>query len=134
MKKKTLSSEKKKAWDLMSKYVRLKASDDNGMCKCVTCGNVKHWKEMQAGHYISRTHLATFLLEENIHVQCVACNMFGKGQLQEYALYIIDMYGVEKLKELRELKNTTIKRTIQDYEDFIFDLKPLVTNLMLEKC
>lgn len=76
--------------------VRLKASNDNGFCTCVTCGKFDHYKNMQGGHYIGRRHTSTKLLEENIHPQCPECNGFGMkfgNAKQVYTLYMIDMYG-----------------------------------------
>ena len=81
---------------LLQKLVRLKASDDNGYCRCVTCGAQHHWKDMQGGHYVPRGKTATKLMEENIHPQCRACNGFsmkyGNAEKQ-YTLYMIDYYG-----------------------------------------
>ena len=39
-KKRTIAQEVEAAAKLLQKYVRLKASDDNGYCTCVTCGKV----------------------------------------------------------------------------------------------
>ena len=41
---------------LTQKLVRLKAADKHGFCRCVTCGKRQHWKELQGGHFISRTY------------------------------------------------------------------------------
>lgn len=92
--------------------VRLKASDANGYCRCVTCGTVKHYKEMQGGHFIERGRSATKLLEENIHPQCRPCNAFGmQGSLTvlEYNQHMEDMYGKKFVEDLRVLARTTHK-------------------------
>ena len=46
-KKKILSKGKlkNKAWDLLSKIVRLESTDKNGYVKCVTCGKVAFWEK-----------------------------------------------------------------------------------------
>jgi len=81
----------------LQKHVRLKAADCNGYCTCVTCGVKKHWKEMDGGHFISRTHQRTKVIEENIHPQCKGCNLrSGKGDTLvtiAYRSYMVDMYG-----------------------------------------
>jgi len=106
-KPKTISKEVEAAAVLLQLYVRLKASDEHGYCKCVTCGAVKYYKDgMQGGHFISRKWLATKLLEENVHPQCAACNAkhIGNGMPVEYTLYMIETYGREFVDELIEMK------------------------------
>jgi hypothetical protein len=85
---------------LFQKLVRLEARDNNGMCKCVTCGVVKHWQEMDAGHYIGRSNKATILDPMNVNVQCVRCNQYGSGEREKYAIYLIDRYGIEAVEKL----------------------------------
>lgn len=41
---------------------------------------------MQCGHFISRSHTATRFDERNCRVQCVGCNVFGKGKPTEFGL------------------------------------------------
>ncbi len=42
-------------------------------------------KESQCGHFVSRTYLATRYDERNCRVQCVGCNVFGKGMTMVFA-------------------------------------------------
>jgi len=98
-KKPTITKLKKKAWTLFSKYIRLKYADDNGYVQCVTCKCIKHWKEMQAGHYISRRFSFYLFSETNVFPQCVACNMFNKGELGKYCLFLQGKYGKEWVDE-----------------------------------
>ena len=96
-KKKTLPKLKKQAMELLQLLVRVKAADDNGYCKCVTCDTVSMWNNgMQGGHFISRGKTKWCLVEENIHPQCAACNGFGmKYHNKEavYTIYMQEMYG-----------------------------------------
>ena len=64
---------------VFSEYIRLRDSNKEGICKCITCGEYKHWREMDAGHFISREHMATRWEEENAHAQCPSCNRFKSG-------------------------------------------------------
>jgi len=73
---------------IFSKYIRLRDADQNGYCRCVTCGERYHWKKIQAGHFISRKHYATRWDENNVHAQCVACNVFRAGEQYKYSLYL----------------------------------------------
>lgn len=84
---------------LYSLYIRHKYSDENGYVSCYTCGKVKHYKELQCGHFISRKELATRYDERNTRVQCWGCNAkhlgngmsvrFGEKLEQEYGKNII---------------------------------------------
>ena len=105
-KKSTVAQEVEKAAKLLQRLVRLKASDDNGYCQCVTCGKIDHYKNMQGGHFYSRRHTVFKLFEENIHVQCPACNQWGMKttKIQEaYRIYMEDVYGVRRIKAMQRL-------------------------------
>jgi len=39
---------------IFSRYIRLSYADNNGMVKCVTSGDMYHWKNIQNGHFITR--------------------------------------------------------------------------------
>lgn len=81
--------------------VRLKAADKDGNCQCVSCGVVKHWSELQGGHYIAAKNAATRLIEENIHSQCRQCNGYNMEMRHPiYTRYMDDMYGKEFVDEL----------------------------------
>lgn len=87
--KPSMAKLKKKLDALFSQYIRQKYADENGMVKCYTCSTVKHWKEIQNGHWIPRNNLATRFSEENCRPQCVGCNMFQKGRPDEFAVNLI---------------------------------------------
>jgi hypothetical protein len=111
----------KKLDDVFSKYIRQRDAVD-GYATCVTCGTTRPWKEMQNGHYMSRGHLPTRWDETNCHVQDAACNVFKKGNYTEYAIYMVNRYGVDKLEQLKakaksgeKIPTTVIKDMIEDY-------------------
>ena len=105
-KKTTVAQEVDKAAKLLQRLVRLKASDDNGYCQCVTCGKIDHYKAMQGGHFYGRRHLRFKLYEENIHPQCPSCNLYGMKttKIQEaYRIYMDDMYGARRIRAMQRL-------------------------------
>ena len=111
---------------LLQKLVRMKAADDNGYCRCVTCGVTKHWKEMQGGHWISRRYTATKLLEEQVNPQCAGCNgpRAKDGIVTiEYTNYMIDMYGRDYTDSLLILKNVTKKYTREEIAQISAEFK-----------
>ena len=92
---------KAKADKVTSQYIRQKYADANGYVRCCTCETVKHWKEMHCAHYVERGKMATRWLEENLHPACPSCNVYRKeAHKRNYTIYIIDMYGREKVDEL----------------------------------
>lgn len=126
-KKPKISTLKKKAWKLCSEYIRRKYADQYGMVECVSCAppkTRKHWKEMQAGHFVPRGRgNACYFLEENIHPQCFKCNINLGGNPAGYAKYIVEMYGVEKINELELEARKTVKFSVKDLELMIEDFK-----------
>jgi len=70
---------------------------------------------MQAGHFIPQAQGdACRYIEENIHPQDYRCNINLGGNGPEYNAYMLDMYGQEKIDELRALSKTTVKLTTSD--------------------
>lgn len=99
-----LSSLIRKADTVTSQYIRQKYADPQGIVKCVTCDSKLHWKESHCAHFMERANKATRWLEENLHPACPSCNIFRKEyHKREYTLYIIDMYGREKIDEFKSL-------------------------------
>ena len=116
--KRKASTAKKAAWYWLSMWVRRKAADDNGYVQCVTCGVTKHWKEMDAGHFIPKKRgLSIYFVEEAIHPQCTYCNRFNSGQLIEYTRYMQNMYGIDFVDELLALARTTKSMRLADFEE-----------------
>jgi hypothetical protein len=91
-----------------SLYIRLKYAKD-GLCRCVTCGKVLHFKDIQNGHYESRIHTALRWDDRNCHPQCMPCNVFKHGNMPEYALFMIKTYGEDILNQLSREKHQSIK-------------------------
>lgn len=60
---------------VFSQYIRLRYSDREGNCSCVTCGKKMYWKDAQNGHYRSRSCLKYRFNERNCHPQCYNCNI-----------------------------------------------------------
>jgi 5-methylcytosine-specific restriction endonuclease McrA len=88
-----------------SEFVRLRDSDKNGICKCITCGNFKHWQEMDAGHFITRDNMATRWEEENVNAQCQSCNRFKGGKQYEHGLAIDKKYKQPGLASSLHIKS-----------------------------
>lgn len=108
-KKDSITNIKKRLWETVSLYIRLRDSDDDNFCKCITCPEStekRHYKDsIQAWHYVpswsSSFHRYN---EKNIHSQCYWCNVWKGWNLIEYRPFMIKKYW-------------------QDYVDYLFDTR-----------
>lgn len=116
---------KKKAWDEFSRYIRLKYSDRNGYCNCITCGKNMHWKEAQAGHGIPGRKNGILFLEEIVRPQCYACNIRRHGMQEVFVPYLIDTYGRDGYDSFLRLKHESVKFYASDYERMWNEYKKL---------
>lgn len=135
-KKKSIHQLTDQAAMALQKLVRVKAANGSGLCECVTCGAVKHWKEMQGGHFIPRGNAATKLLEENVHPQCAACNGFGMkygDAAQRYTLYMQDMYGRDVVNEMLSTKRKSHQWNRVEVEELIVEFNQQVEHIMKDK-
>ena len=132
--KKSISKLKKELDKWFSLFIRLRDATDEGLCQCITCGKVSHYKKgIQNGHFQSRRFMSTRYNEENCFSQCVACNMFRNGEQYKFSLALDAKYGKGTAQELESLAKLTIKFTRVDYEDNIRYYKSAVEKLKKEK-
>ena len=87
---------------VFSEYIRRRYAV-NDIAECVTCGKKDHWKNLQAGHFISRKHYATRWNEENVQVQCVKCNVYRYGEQYLFGLHLGQEVSERLLQESREI-------------------------------
>lgn len=108
---KSVSQLKRQADIVFSLYIRNKYADEQGYVNCVSCSTLYPVKEIQNGHYISRSHNSLRYSELNCFPQCVGCNVFKKGNYPQYTEYLIRNFGSEYVLDLvkkgREIKQFT---------------------------
>lgn len=119
------SSLKKTCWRLQSRLIRIRNADWRGLVKCYTCLVIKHWKEMDCGHYI---HKDCFNHEEDLlRVQCTHCNRHLSGNLGVYAENLLKEHGEKKFKELSDQRFTkkdyTRKELLEIRKKLLAELK-----------
>ena len=117
-KKLTRSKLVKKLDTVFSQWVRLSNADNNKNCICVTCNKVFFWKEIQAGHFMSRKHYSIRWSEDNVKPQCVGCNVFKYGEQYKFSLFLgKDAAEVLylKSKEIVKFTNYELEDKINDY-------------------
>lgn len=124
----------KKLDKVFSQYIRLRDSDANGYCRCISCNRVHYWKDIQNGHYMSRRYLSTRFDEMNCNAQCVACNIFNQGNIQMYRQNLIKKIGEKNVDYLEYKAKGTIKRySIFELQELIKYYSVLVKKLSEEK-
>ena len=119
----TLSRLTHKLDRIFSEFIRRRDSDKDGNCRCCTCGVVRPWKEMHAGHYVGREARNTRWEEKNVHAQCPSCNTFHEGRKPEYTLFLQKKYGTEIVEQLvvagkrpRHFKPIELEALILNYQ------------------
>ena len=118
IKKPTRSKIVKKLDTVFSQYIRLSNADNNKNCICVTCNKTFFWKEIQAGHFMSRKHYSIRWDERNVKPQCAGCNVFRYGEQYKYSLYLGNKLSEKLLEESRKLvkfTNVELEEMIQKY-------------------
>ena len=125
---KTLPKLKEDLDKVFSRYIRLRnADEETGDAICVTCGIIKHWKELQNGHFMSRRHHSTRWDEDNCQVQCYSCNVMQQGKQYEYSIWLDDKFGKGKSDELLLKSKQTLKLDRHDLKQMILEYAEEVT-------
>jgi hypothetical protein len=127
-KSKSLSMEK--ADKYFSLYIRLKNADENGICRCITCGNHKHYKDIQLGHWRRRGLQPTRYDERNCAPQCVRCNKLRSGEPEIFEEVLKQNLGEKLVEEIRLKSLMRQKRTQTDFEYIALEYKQKLEELL----
>lgn len=114
-----LRSLEKKLDKIFSEWTRRKDADEGGTVRCVTCGGLFFWGDVDAGHFIKRQHRATRWHPLNVAPQCRRDNHFMGGRQDDFANYIIREHGQAVFDELMTLKYQTKKHSRVELEEMI---------------
>jgi hypothetical protein len=106
----SISKLKKTADSVFSVWIRKRDK------RCVTCDSKEN---LQCGHYISRSCNQLRYDEVNCNAQCVACNVFKRGAMDVYALYLERKYGPEILYWLSAEKNKLKQWKVGELQEII---------------
>lgn len=121
--KDTLTAHKKKAWEVFSRYIRIRdairTTGDIATGSCVSCG--KRYPSfgrggLQAGHFLAGRSNALLFDERNCHAQCYGCNMAKGGNYQEYQIFMEQTYGFGVIQELRNRRHLDVKITKEGFD------------------
>lgn len=87
---------------IFSLYIRLRdsAAYNFKYFRCISCGQIKPFEQMDCGHFISRTHQATRFDEENAHGECRFCNRFSADHIIAYQRNLEAKIGKDRVDML----------------------------------
>lgn len=124
-KPKTKTQLKEELDKIFSIFIRLRDKFE-----CCTCGKKGDKTDIDCGHYIPRSHMNTRWDEENCHAQCKGCNVFKKGNMDVYALFMVNKYGDKILIEMNKRKNTIRQWSLNELKQEISKYKEKVNSIM----
>ena len=91
-----------KAQQIFNRYIRTRDSQD-GYFTCISCGQVKDFEYMDAGHYVPVKGSSALRFDEyNVNGECKSCNGFDQFHLIGYRRNLIDKVGERKVIELEQ--------------------------------
>lgn len=109
-----VSDLKKKVQRVFNKWIRTR---DAGL-PCISCGKISD--KVDAGHYIAQGSSGELRYNENnVHLQCTACNRFKHGNLIEYRIGLIEKIGENQVVLLEKMRNKTKKWTREELTELL---------------
>lgn len=94
-KKSTLIRELDRVFSL---YIRKRDCKEFGgrYGRCISCGQIKPFADLDAGHYYSRTKMSVRYSEANVSAECKFCNRFSADHLIGYREHLIRKIGQQR--------------------------------------
>ena len=101
------------------------------MVECFTCGKISHYKKnMQCGHFQSRSSYSTRWDPTNCQVQCYGCNVMQQGRQYVFGLNLEKKYGNGVAEDLLIKSKQTVKYSNEDLKEMILYYNNLVNQLL----
>lgn len=123
---KSISQLKKKAWKVVSLFVRKRDSNEQGYGHCCTCGRLIHYTQGDAGHFLSGRMNGILFDVRGIHLQCKPCNggfrnqKFSRDDVAiNYRAFMKVNYGEDVIKDLERLQRTVKQWKVGELEEII---------------
>lgn len=99
---------------IFSIFTRVRFADFKGYVHCYTCPWYGHWKECDAGHFISRGNGALRWEKNNARPQCTECNRIFHGRPDTFEQELREEIGEGAVDELQV---RAIRERYPDTED-----------------
>lgn len=127
----SISSLEKKLDRIFSRYIRLRDTKpyDFKYGKCISCGRVKPFEQLDCGHFHSRIHRNTRYDEDNCNIECHYCNRMSADHLIKYQENLIKKIGQQRFDLLKVKASMTCKRSAFELELLIKEYEKKVKQL-----
>lgn len=128
---KSVASLEKKLDRVFSRYIRLRDTKpyDFRYGKCISCGRVKPYDQLDCGHFHSRIHRNTRYDEDNCHIECHYCNRMSADHLIKYQENLIAKIGQQRFDLLKVKASMTCKRSAFELELMIEEYNKKIKKL-----
>ena len=132
-----LSKQKKRTWIAFSTYIRTRDCVEYGkknpsselMGQCITCKKIYPYSKLQAGHFIQGRTNGILFDEKGVHAQCIGCNMFKGGLIEDYYPFMLEKYGQEVIDDIKKRRNDTVKFTVTELKEMEEKYKQMTKEL-----
>lgn len=114
-------------------YIRLRDIMPNGYVKCISCGKIKRFEDVDCGHFHSRRHMATRFDEDNCHAECKYDNRFSADHLIGYERNLIQKIGRQRFDLLNAKAHSSCHWMESELTDKLNHYKGEVKRLSEEK-
>ena len=111
----TKSEVLKAAQIVFNNYIRARDKNKN----CISCGK-QLGKTFHAGHMFSVGAYPNLRFNENnVHGQCIECNLHKHGNVKEYDLSLQNILSDIEYSKLLESRNTPLKLSLDEVKELI---------------
>jgi len=110
---------------ILSRYIRLRDMEADGKITCFCCDKRISWQKAHAMHFISRQHMGTRFLIQNLKSGCFTCNVEKRGNLEVYK----ERLTPEVIDFLIEQSHTVSNVTRDDLKEILIDLQFKLKNV-----
>ena len=118
---------------IFNEYIRLRDLAGCSHFKCISCGQIKDKRFLQAGHFYNTGQYAGLRFDEdNCHGQCNYCNTFLHGNLIDYRDNLLFKISAEKFENLK-LRALYYKRVGKKFSQFEVEEKIKELKIKIKK-
>ena len=120
---------------VFSEFIRLRDSRPYRYqyFRCISCNQIKPYEQMDCGHFIGRTHMATRFDEDNCHGECRMCNRFSADHMIYYQRNLERLIGKDRLDILIARGKGTKKWTAWELQILITHYTEEVNKMKAEQ-
>lgn len=76
---------------------------------CITCGKTYEYTKLQAGHFLPGRSASILFDEDQVHAQCMQCNVWDHGKPFVYLQKMREMFGFDAVEKMIAQKHEVSK-------------------------